>query len=105
MKNIQILNKPRFLLGFLNGINFCIWIYVFYSVMGYVALTHPAKQFNIPKLISALSLSASAGYVCTMPLRRKKDSIRCITSKGIDELASNPYQQYRTEEQEMSRGT
>jgi hypothetical protein len=105
MKNIQILNKPRFHLGLLNGINFCIWIYVFYSVMGYVALTHPAKQFNIPKLIAALSLSASAGYVCTMPLRRKKDAIRGITSKEIDKSTSNIYQRYRTEEQEMSRGT
>jgi hypothetical protein len=73
--------------------------------MGYVALTHPAKQFNIPKLIAALSLSASAGYVCTMPLRRKKDSIRCITSKEIDEFASNLHQRYRTEKQEISRGT
>jgi hypothetical protein len=105
MKNIPIQNKTRFFLGLLNGINFCIWIYVFYSVMGYVALTHPAKQFNIPKLVAALSLSASAGYVCTMPLRRKKDSIRGITSKEIDKLGSNLYQQYRTEEQGLSRGT
>ncbi len=71
-KGLSLVKPKRISLTIINSI---IWVLVFFSVLNFVAQSHPIKRPNLPKLIAAFSLAFTSGYVTTMPIRRLKAKI------------------------------